>query len=183
MSFSIVRETLERILGLGVTALLMAATLVLSFNSFRLAGVIATVAALSVGLSFGALWLFGYPFGCMAIVGTMGLAGVAINDSIVVLSAIRIDPKARLGDVQAVRDVVRGSTRHVIATTATTIAGFLPLFLSGGSFWPPVAVAIGGGVIGATLLALLFVPCAYRLVSCRKCAPVAASIGLAEAPA
>jgi len=167
----------------AVILVLMAATLVLSFNSFRLAAVIATVAGLSVGLSFGALWLFGYPFGFMAIVGTMGLVGVAINDSIVVLSAIRNDPKARLGDVEAVRDVVRGSTRHVLATTATTIAGFLPLFLSGGSFWPPVAVAIGGGVLGATLLALLLVPCAYRLVSCRRCAPIPVSAQLTEAPA
>ncbi len=84
----------------------MAATLVLSFGSFRMAGVIAGVAALSAGLSLGALWLFGYPFGFMAIVGTMGLVGVAINDAIVVMAALREDEQAKLGEPAAVRDVL-----------------------------------------------------------------------------
>ncbi len=148
----------------AILLVLMASTLVLSFNSFRLAGVIGVVAFASVGLAMGALWVFGYPFGFMSIVGTMGLVGVAINDSIVVLSAIQQDPEARTGDAQAMHTVVTESTRHVLATSATTVVGFLPLFLAGGGFWPPVAVTIGGGVVGATLLALVFVPGAYRLL-------------------
>jgi multidrug efflux pump subunit AcrB len=154
----------------AILMVLMAATLVLSFNSFRLAGVIGAVAFASVGLAMGALWIFDYPFGFMAIVGTMGLVGVAINDSIVVLSAIQQDEQARTGDADAIRAVVHESTRHILATTATTVVGFLPLFLGGGGFWPPVAVTIGGGVIGATLLALVFVPGAYRLLACPKLA-------------
>ncbi len=57
-----------------------------------------------------------------------------------------------------------GCTRHVVATTLTTIAGFTPLIVDGGQFWPPLAIAIAGGVSGATLLALFFVPAIYRLV-------------------
>ena len=57
----------------------------LSFGSFRLAGLILVVAICSVGLGMIGLWIGGYPFGFMAIVGTMGLVGVAINDAIVVL--------------------------------------------------------------------------------------------------
>lgn len=149
--------------SVGVLLVLMVATLVLSFQSFRLAAVIGAVGFLSVGLSLGALAVAGYPFGFMAIVGTMGLIGVAINDSIVVLSALRADPRARAGDREAVRAVVLRSTRHVVSTTITTAAGFTPLILAGGEFWPPVAVAIAGGVSGATLLALGFVPAAFLL--------------------
>ena len=124
---------------------------------------------LSVGLSLGALALFGYPFGFMGIVGTMGLIGVAINDTIVVLAALREDPQARQGEPAAVRDVVVRSTRHVLSTTLTTIAGFLPLIMAGGGFWPPLATAIAGGVGGATILALYFAPAGYVLVMCRGC--------------
>jgi len=151
--------------SLGVLMVVMVATLVLSFGSFRLAGIIGVVGALSGGLGLGSLWLFGYPFGFMAIIGTMGLVGVAINDSIVVLAAIRDDAYSQAGDSDAVRDVVLRSSRHVLATTFTTIAGFIPLIIEGGGFWPPLAVTIAGGVGGATLLALVFVPSSYLLVN------------------
>jgi multidrug efflux pump subunit AcrB len=110
------------------------------------------------------LWLFDYPFGFTAIVGIMGLLGVAVNDAIMVLTALREHPQARLGNREAVETVVMRSTRHVLSTTVTTIAGFIPLIISGGSFWPPLAVAIAGGVAGATLVALYFVPSVYVLL-------------------
>jgi multidrug efflux pump subunit AcrB len=150
--------------SLGVLVVVMVATLVLSFSSFRLAAIIAVVGGVSGGLGLGSLWLFGYPFGFMAIVGTMGLIGVAINDSIVVLAALKEDEAASAGDPAGIRQVVIRSTRHVLATTFTTIAGFLPLILEGGGFWPPLAITIAGGVGGATLLALVFVPSAFLLV-------------------
>ena len=143
---------------------LMIATLVLSFSSFRSASIIVVVGISSVGLGFASLWIFNYPLGFMAILGTVGLIGIAINDSIVVLSALRSDAQARQGNRQAMREVVIHSTRHVLTTTITTIAGFVPLLLNGGKFWPPLAICIAGGVGGATLLALFFVPCAYLLL-------------------
>jgi multidrug efflux pump subunit AcrB len=122
---------------------------------------------LSIGLGMGALWIFGYPFGFMAIVGAMGLMGVAINDTIVVLAAIRDDDAASTGDPAAMRDVVNQATRHIVSTSLTTMAGFTPLILGGGGFWPPLAVAIAGGVGGATILALYLAPSAYLLLMCR----------------
>ncbi len=147
----------------GPLIMVMIATLVLSFNSFRSAGIIFLVAIGSVGLALASLYFFGYPLGFMAILGTVGLIGVAINDSIVVLAAIRDDPHARKGDHLAMVKVIIRSTRHVLATTITTVAGFIPIFIDGGEFWPPLAICIAGGVGGATLLALFFVPCAYLL--------------------
>ena len=141
------------------------ATLVLSFGSFRLAVGDRRVSACSgrragVGLVVRS---FSYPFGFMAIVGTMGLIGIAINDSIVVLAALRADPEARAGNREAMVEVVMRSTRHVLSTTITTVAGFLPLLFEQEGMWPPLAVSIAGGVVGATLLALTLVPSLFAL--------------------
>ena len=94
-----------------------------------------------------------------------GLIGIAINDSIVVLAAIRADDRAKGGDPDAISDVVMSASRHVISTTFTTIGGFTPLILWGGIFWPPLAVAVAGGMVGATILALIFVPPTYLLMT------------------
>ncbi|MDJ0713614.1 MAG: efflux RND transporter permease subunit [Prochloraceae cyanobacterium] len=149
--------------NIGVLLVLMVGVLVLSLSSFKLAGIIGIVGICSIGLGLFSLWLFGYPLGFMAIVGTIGLVGVAINDSVVVLAALLENPAAKKGNRRAVRQIVLHSTRHVITTTLTTAIGFVPLLLQGGGFWPPLAIAIAGGVCGATLLALYFVPCAYIL--------------------
>ncbi len=149
----------------GVLIIIMVATLVLSLGSFSLAAIIGIVAIASAGLGIFSVWLFGYPFGFNPIIGTVGLIGVAVNDSIVVLSAISNHPVAKTGNFRAIQHVVLHSTRHVLTTTVTTAIGFVPLLLSGGEFWPPLAVAIAGGVIGATLLALYFVPSAYYLLT------------------
>lgn len=154
---------------------LMVLILVIAFRSFRIAFIIATVAGLAVGLGPAALWYYGYPFGFMAILGTMGLMGLAVNDSIVVMAGICTDPDASRGDISAIVNVVNACTRHVLSTTFTTIAGFLPLILNGGDFWPPLAIIIAGGVGGATLLALYFVPATFvifKSVGAKRLSPV-----------
>ncbi|MEL6555383.1 MAG: efflux RND transporter permease subunit [Cyanobacteria bacterium J06621_11] len=150
--------------SIGVLTILMVATLVLSFNSFAIAALLGVVAICAVGLAAMALWLFNSIFGFTAILGTLGLMGLAINDSIVVLAALRENSLAKIGDVKATVAVVLKSTRHVAATTATTIVGFVPLMLDSTGFWPPLAISIAGGLGGATLLALYFVPAAYILI-------------------
>jgi multidrug efflux pump subunit AcrB len=154
--------------NVSVLAVGMVASLVLALASFRLAALIGVVATLSIGLGMGALWLFGYPFGFMAIIGTMGLIGIAINDSIVVVASLEENRGAAAGDIDATVDTTIEVTRHVLATTATTVVGFLPLLLSGGGFWPPLAVAIGTGVAGATLISLTLVPSAFQLMARHK---------------
>jgi uncharacterized membrane protein YdfJ with MMPL/SSD domain len=99
----------------------------------------------------------------MSILGTLGLVGITINDAIVVLVALRSDQAARQGDPHAICSVIVRQTNHVVATSITTIVGFAPLILAGDGFWTPMAVAIAGGVTGATFLSLTFVPAVYRL--------------------
>ena len=152
----------------GLIALLMVITLVLSMSSFRLAGIVLTVAVASVGFALFALFVFRSVFGFMAIVGTMGLIGIAINGAIIILSAFNENEQARGGDVKAVREVVVKATRHILTTTITTMVGFIPLITDGGSFWRPLAIAIAGGIGGSPLLALYFTPAAYLLVKKRR---------------
>lgn len=152
----------------GLIALLMVITLVLSMSSFRLAGIVLTVAIASVGFALFALFVFRSVFGFMAIVGTMGLIGIAINGAIIILSAFNENEQARQGDIKAVREVVVKATRHVLTTTITTMVGFIPLITDGGSFWQPLAIAIAGGIGGSPLLALYFTPAAYLLVKKRR---------------
>ena len=152
----------------GLLGLIMVITLVLSLGSFRMAGIVFAVGVGSVGLALFALWAFGSVFGFMAIVGTMGLIGIAINGAIIILSAFNEDEGAKQGDVKAVREVVVKATRHVLTTTITTMVGFIPLISDGDPFWLPLAIAIAGGIGGSPLLALYFTPAAYLLVKGRR---------------
>jgi len=161
-------EATAKLLAFAVPLfVLMLGSVILSFNSFRLAAVVFAVAFLAVGLALLAVWVFGHPMGFIAIVGTMGLVGLSINGAIVVLSALRADPRALEADVEGTTEVVVGATRHIVATTLTTIAGFLPLILLGDRFWPPMATAIAGGVLGSAILALYFVPSLFAAIARR----------------
>ncbi len=148
---------------LPILLMLMIATIVLSFRSNRLALLIGVVAVLSVGLGMLSLWIGGYARGFNAIIGSVGLIGVAINGTIVVLAAIRSNPRARDGGVAAIVSETAGATRHIVSTTLTTVGGFVPLLLfTGGDFWPPLAIVIAGGVGFSVTLSLLFTPAVYR---------------------
>ena len=174
-------STLAANLTLIIT--LMIITLVAVMGSFRAAFTIASIAGLVIGLGPLSLYCFGYPFGFMAIVGTMGLVGIAINDSIVVVAGIQEDMHLNAADesesasmssnstvltAEALSTIVFKRTRHILATTVTTMIGFLPLVLSGGKFWPPLAIVISTGVAGATIMALYFTPSLYLLLHSQK---------------
>jgi len=143
----------------------MIASVVLAFNSFRYAGVVFVVGFLSAGLAMFGVWMFGTPLGFNAIIGSLGLVGLSINGTIVVLSALRADEKAKAGDPDSTRETVVDATRHILATTLTTIGGFAPLLIEGDSFWLPFASAVAGGVAGSAVLALIFAPAAFVLLS------------------
>ncbi len=97
----------------------------------------------------------------MALIGSLGMMGLAINGAIIVLAALKASPKSRAGDVQAAANVVVDASRHIISTTVTTIGGFVPLIVAGGTFWPPLATAIAGGVGGSAIIALYLVPAVF----------------------
>lgn len=147
-------------LFIGLIIFLMVAI----FGSFRSAFCIAIVGVLTLGLVPLALAAFSMPFGFMALVGAMGLIGIAINDSIVVLAGLnQLSSQNRVHPEEVAR-VVFDNTRHILTTTLTTVAGFLPLVIYGGEFWPPMAIAICVGILGATLLALFVLPSLFMVL-------------------
>jgi multidrug efflux pump subunit AcrB len=145
--------------------ILIVGAVVLAFNSFSYAGIVGFNGLLSVGLALFGIWIFGQTMGFMAIVGVMGLVGLAINGTIVVLSALKANEKAKAGCPVQTRETVVDATRHIIATTLTTIGGFIPLMVFGDSFWGPLATAIAGGVAGSAVLALITAPAAFVLLA------------------
>jgi multidrug efflux pump subunit AcrB len=95
----------------------------------------------------------------------LGIAGLAINAAIVILTELKLDKEASSGNVDAVVDAVMSCTRHISSTTITTVGGFMPLIIAGGGFWPPFAVAIVGGTVLTTLISFYFVPVVYHLMT------------------
>ncbi|MEL6681869.1 MAG: efflux RND transporter permease subunit [Pseudomonadota bacterium] len=154
--------------SVGLIVTLTIATIVLTFNSFRLTAIALTVCVLSAGLSMLSLALMQYPFGINAIIGVIGSIGVSINAAIIILTGLKANPAAASGNTDAIADVVTGSARHITSTTITTFGGFLPLILAGGGFWPPFAVAIAGGVMFSTVVSFFFTPAAFKLLYSRK---------------
>ena len=146
-------------LGIIVSALI--ATILLTFNSWRLTGVAFLVCIGSFGLSFLALAIFRYPLGVNAVIGVIGSIGVSINAAIIILTGLQQDARACQGDIVAIRDVVIDSSRHIVSTTVTTFGGFLPLILEGSQFWPPFAMSIAGGVLLSTFISFYLVPPLY----------------------
>ncbi len=149
---------------LGLIMALLLATMLLTFNSWRLTAVGLLVCLCAMTLSLLAIEIFGYPFGLQALIGVIGSIGVSINAAIIIITALQLSPEAARGEVGSMRDVVMDSSRHIVSTTITTFGGFLPLILEGGQFWPPFAMAIAGGVLLSTLISFFLVPPAFLLV-------------------
>lgn len=162
-------EMVEHIMapiGLILSALL--ATIVMTFNSWRLSAIAGLVCICSMGLSLLTLAIFGYPFGILAMVGVIGSIGVSINAAIIILTGLQQHEGAMQGGRFAIRSVVMDSSRHIISTTVTTFGGFLPLILEGSEFWPPFAMSIAGGVLLSTIVSFFLVPPMFILVYRRK---------------
>ena len=137
--------------------------LVFALNSFRQTLLISSVAGLCIGLAILGLVVGMQNFGFIGLVGAIGLAGLAINDSIVVLAALKEDSEKGEYDLNGVIQTVSRATRHIITTTATTIGGLFPLILTS-IFFQPLAWAMSVGVIGASLIALFYIPAMFMIL-------------------
>jgi len=149
---------------LGMILAAMLATILLTFNSWRLTAIAFWVTGCSFGLSLLALAVFQYPLGIQALIGVIGSVGVSINAAIIILSGLRLNDGAVAGDPDAIVDVVMDASRHIVSTTVTTFGGFLPLILEGSQFWAPFAMAIAGGVLLSTVVSFYLVPPLYTLL-------------------
>jgi multidrug efflux pump subunit AcrB len=104
------------------------------------------------------------PFGFMSLLGVFALIGIVVNNAIVLLEVIEARRKQGAQVDEAVTDAVSRRIRPILLTTGTTVAGLLPLALSSSTLWPPLASAMISGLLASTLLTLMVLPAAYRLV-------------------
>lgn len=113
----------------------------------------------------GACWglaLTGNPLSFMAFLGMISLAGIAVNDSIVLLDTInRRRSEGVLGLEEAIAEGTLTRLRAVLLTSITTIGGLLPLAVGGGAFWAPFAWSMIFGLGASTVLTLVVQPAAY----------------------
>ena len=140
--------------------LLITIGLVFALNSFRQTALILSVAIFSIGLSFLGLKIGQQNYGFIATIGALGLIGLSINDSIIVLSHIKEKARNTVITKAELIEVVIRSTRHIITTSLTTLGGFVPLIFAS-IFFRPLAWGMSIGVIGATLTALLYIPAMF----------------------
>jgi len=148
-----------------VAMLIIVLLLVAQFNSLRRPVIImATIPLALIGVFIGLFIARSY-IGFMTILGIISLAGIVINNAIVLLDRIRIEiDETGLEPYAAVLSAAQQRLRPILLTTATTVGGLLPLWLGGGPMWEPMAVAIIFGLMFSTILTLGVVPVLYTLM-------------------
>jgi multidrug efflux pump len=149
---------------LPVAAFIIILLLVWQFNSIRRPFIILFTIPLSlIGVVIGLL-VTGSSFGFMTMLGVISLAGIVINNAIVLLERIKLEiDENGLEPPRAVVEAAQRRLRPILLTTATTMGGLLPLWFGGGPLWESMAVAIIFGLLFATTLTLGVVPVLYSL--------------------
>lgn len=151
----------------GILPLALAGIIVLlvgQFNSFRKGGIIlATIPLILIGGTIG-LIVMGAPYGFMVLLGFFSLAGILINNGIVLIDRIQEEEKAGRAPLDAVVMACLARLRPIVMTTLTTVLGLVPLILFGGALFYGMASVIAFGLVLATVLTLGFVPVMYTLL-------------------
>ncbi len=149
---------------LPIAGLLIVLLLVGQFNSLRRPLIILLTIPLGmIGVVIGLLVAGSY-FGFVTFLGVIALAGIVINNAIVLLDRIKIEIEENgLEPARAVIEATQRRLRPIVLTTCTTIGGMLPLWYGGGPMFEPMAIAIIFGLLFATGLTLGVVPILYSL--------------------
>ncbi|MGB1271038.1 MAG: efflux RND transporter permease subunit, partial [Endozoicomonas sp.] len=150
---------------LPIAAFIILILLVAQFNSLRKPAIIlATIPLGMVGVIIGLLVARSF-FGFMTLLGVISLAGIVINNAIVLLERIKYEIDANgLSSQEAIIVAAQRRLRPILLTTATTVLGMIPLYLGGGEMWEPMAVAIIAGLLFSTVLTLGLVPVLYSVL-------------------
>jgi multidrug efflux pump len=133
--------------------------LMLQLQSFsRMAMVFLTAPLALIGV-VPALLIFNAPFGFVALLGVIALSGIVMRNAVILVDQIDTDIAAGMPALQAVVEATVRRSRPVVLTAAATALAMVPLTSS--VFWGPMAIAIMGGLIAATVLTLLAFPALY----------------------
>ena len=128
--------------------------------------VMMTIPFAFIGVIFGLL-VTGLSFGLNTLISVVALAGVVVNNAILLIDFINAEREAGVDRWHAIINSGSARLRPIILTTATTVAGMLPLVFSSdpsSQAWRPLAVSFTFGLVFATLLTLFIIPVVYSMV-------------------
>jgi multidrug efflux pump subunit AcrB len=153
-------------IGFPVALLLIYALLAVLFGSYlQPVLVMAAIPYALVGAVLGH-WISGYPFTFLSMIGSVALAGIVVNDSLILVDFINRERRAGMPTLEAIVRGGRSRLRAILLTSITTIAGLAPLMLETSfqaQFLIPMAVAIVYGLAFATGVTLLLLPTIYLI--------------------
>lgn len=145
--------------GMPLMLGLILTLLMLQLRRFSLVFMVLLTAPLGIIGVVAALLLSGRPFGFVAMLGTIALAGIIMRNTVILVDQIRQDIDNGHTPWEAVREATVRRFRPITLTAAAAILAMIPL--SRDVFWGPMAVSIMGGLVVATALTLLLVPALY----------------------
>ncbi|PCH71155.1 MAG: multidrug transporter [Bacteroidales bacterium] len=150
---------------LPLSAFIILLLLIMQFNSFRKTlMVVSTIPLGVIGVVIGLIVLRSY-FGFMAFLGVISLAGIVINNAIVLIDRIEIEiNELKRSPQDAVIAACLQRFRPILLTTFTTSLGLIPLYLGGGLMWEPMAASIMIGLLFGTIITLVFIPSFYSIL-------------------
>jgi HAE1 family hydrophobic/amphiphilic exporter-1 len=120
--------------------------------------------------AIGVVWLLlaaGQSLSVVVFIGAIMLSGIVVNNGIVLIDYINQLRRGGMEKMKAIKEASRIRLRPIIMTTLTTVLGLLPMALGlgeGAEIRSPMALTVIGGLLGATVLTLLVIPCVYSLV-------------------
>ena len=145
--------------GMPMVLAIILGLLMIQLQRFSLTTMVLVTAPLGIVGVAAALLAFGKPFGFVAMLGTIALGGMIMRNTVILVDQIRQD----IGDGVPVWEAVRESAvrrfRPISLTAAAAVLAMVPL--SRDVLWGPMAFAIMGGLIVATILTILFWPALY----------------------
>ncbi|MDH5823678.1 efflux RND transporter permease subunit [Luteimonas sp. RD2P54] len=151
-------------IALVIALIMVFGVLVIVFDSFPQAFILLVTMPLALIGSFFGFFLFGMEFSFFAMVGVISLIGIVANDGIVMVDTMN----RRLAEgVDKARAAARGAAerlRPILTTSATTIAGLVPLAI-GNPMFRPLCFMIIFGLVSATIMQLFVVPALYFLLT------------------
>jgi HAE1 family hydrophobic/amphiphilic exporter-1 len=115
----------------------------------------------------GALLLTGTSISVLVLIGAVMLAGIVVNNAIVLVDAVNRRRREGAGVDTALVEAGRERLRPILMTTATTVLALLPMALglgAGDELRAPLAITVIGGLAVATVLTLVVTPCLYRVI-------------------
>jgi multidrug efflux pump len=145
--------------GMPMMFAVLLGLLMIQLGSFSLTFMVLVTAPLGIIGVAAALLAFGRPFGFVAMLGLIALGGMIMRNTVILVDQIRQDLAAGQPPWVAVRESAVRRFRPICLTAAAAVLAMIPL--SREVLWGPMAVAIMGGLIVATILTVLFVPALY----------------------